>query len=316
MAVIKIKIFVPELTNVMSLFDQIEVQKSEAGTPYTDAVTITTNPVPTSAVLIGTLEGPFSGLQGQELRLKVDQGPEQSVVFTAADPISLSNVIAGFNTGITGATASDDGTGKLKIVSDTTGTSSVLEMTGGTALATLGFTIGDKDNGEDLRVALLVGVTNYEYDDQSGLATNYYRTRFINSVSGQVSSWSDWIMGNTGAAINATLLIVGTIKLAGVDGTAVVGQSVTIVNPQTGFVADGFFMSGKRLTFETDSTGQGQTTLVKGSTVDVVINGTSVIRRILVPSVGTEFNLLDPTIQTDDEFGIQTPDLPAAVRRS
>ena len=64
----------------------------------------------------------------------------------------------------------------------------------------------------------------------------------------------------------------------------------------------------------TDVSGQAQVTLVMGSVIDVVLEGTSIIRRIQVPNSGSTFDLLDPSLQTDDPFGIQTPDLPAAVR--
>jgi hypothetical protein len=312
-AVIKVKIFVPELANVLSLFDKIEVQRSVLGSPFADAA-FTTGPAASAAVLVGTVEGPFSGLQGQTLKLKVDEGTEQTVTFTAANPVSLANVITEFNGDIVGAVADEDA-GKLRITSAELGTDSVLEITGGTAVLTLGFTVGQKINGLDPRIALLPGVENYTYDDQSGLATNYYRSRYFNSISDNFSSWSDWILGSTGAAIDGSLLTVGQIKLADIDGQALVGAKVTVVNVYLPVIAGGFFIAGRSKTMETDGTGQAQMTLVKGAQVDVIIEGTSVIRRILVPTTNP-FDLLDPSLQLDDPFGIKTPDLPAAVRRS
>lgn len=315
MAVIKVKIFVSEIANVLSLFDVIEIQRSEAGSPYTDAKNITDD-VATSAVLVGTEEGPFSGLQGTTLQIKVDQGSEQTHTFTTADPISLANVIGELNGSITGITAADDGTGKLQITSDEVGTDSVLEITGGSSLATLGFTTGDKDNGEDQHVALQVGVSDYEYDDQSGAASYWYRSRFLNTVSGNVSTWADWIQGSTGAALDSASLIIGKVKLADVDGTALVGAKVQVVNVYNPLIEDTYFIAGRSKTIETDGTGSAEVTLIKGSTIDVIIEGTSIIRRIVVPDTGTEFDLLDESLVTDDPFGIQTPDLPAAVRRT
>ena len=314
MAVIKVKIFVGELNNVLSLFDKIEVQRSVSGPPtFPDAIAIT-GPASTAAAFSGTVEGPFSGLQGQSLSLKVNEGTTQTVTFTAANPVSLSNVIVEFNGAIVGAVASDDA-GKLKITSGATGTDSVLEITGGTAVTTLGLTIGQKANGLDPHVPLLSGVENYTYDDQSGLATNYYRTRYRNGFSNNVSSWSDWIQGSTGAAVDGSLLAVGTVKLADVDGTAIVGAKITVVNVFHPLIAGGFFIAGRSKTVETDGTGQAQITLVRGAEVDVILEGTSVIRRITVPT-SSPFDLLDPLLQTDDPFGIQVPVLPSAVRRS
>ena len=138
MAVIKIKIFVPEIANVLSQFDSIQVQRSEAGSPYSDALAITDDS-PVAPVLVGTAEGPFT-VQGLDLKLKVNGGAEQSVTFTAADPTSIDNIIAEISGAITGLVADSDG-GKLRLTGNTTGTAGTLEITGGTALAVLGFTI-------------------------------------------------------------------------------------------------------------------------------------------------------------------------------
>ena len=315
MAVIKIKIFVPEIANVLSLFDAIQVHRSELGTPYTDAKSIT-DVTAQPPVLVGTEEGPFASLQGKTLKLKVDGGSEQMVTFTAADSISLSNVIVEFNSSITDATASDDGSGKLQIDGNNVGTVATLEITGGTALTILGFTTGDKDNGEDTHITLLAGVDSYQYDDQSGEASYWYRTRFINTISGNVSSWSEWIQGSTGGVISASLLTIGKIKLADIDGTAMVGAKVTLVNTWSPLSADGFFVSGRAKQIVTDGSGQAEITLIKDSIIDVIIEGTSFIRRIQVPTTGTEFDLMDANLVLDDPFQIQVPDLPAAVRRS
>lgn len=313
MAVIKIKIFVPEIANVLSQFDSIQVQRSEAGSPYSDALAITDDS-PVAPVLVGTEEGPFT-VQGLDLKLKVNGGAEQSVTFTAADPTSIDNIIAEISGAITGLVPDSDG-GKLRLTGNTTGTAGTLEITGGTALAALGFTLGDKDNGEDQHITLAAGVDEYEYDDGSGAASFWYRTRFYNVTAQTYSSWSDWVQGTTGAAISASLLIVGKIKLSDIDGTVLVGKKVTISNVWHPLIADGYFVAGKSKQIETDGTGGAELTLIKGSRVDVIIEGTSFVRRIQVPDTGTEFDLMDASLVLDDPFQIHEPDLPSAVRRS
>ena len=91
---------------------------------------------------------------------------------------------------------------------------------------------------------------------------------------------------------------------------------VTVVNVYNPIIQDGYFVAGRSKTVATDGVGQAQVTLVRGSTIDVIVEGTTVIRRITVPSVGASFDLLDASLQTDDAFGIQVPDLPAAPRSS
>lgn len=315
MATIKIKIFVAEIANVLTDFDHIQVQRSEAGSPYGDAKFITADSA-TKPSLVGTEEGPFASLQGTTLKVKVNGGAEQEVTFTAADPISLTNVIAEITAAITGLTPQDNGEGKLELEGNTAGTIGTLEITGGTSLSILGFTSGDKDNGEDANIALSAGVSEYEYDDGSGAASYWYRFRYYNETAETFSSWSDWIQGSTGSAIDAAYLIVGKIYLANIDGTAISGAKVTLVNVFSPLAADGYFLSGGRIELETDGTGYAETTLVKDSLIDVIIHGTSVIRRIQVPDTGTEFDLMDDSLVQDDPFNIQVPDLPAAVRRT
>ena len=199
MAVITLTIGVSEIDTVIQSFDKIQVQRSEAGSPYTDAKFITAASI-TPPTLVGTTSGPFT-LSGLSLNLKVDDGNEQSVVFVSANPISITTVVNTFNNNISGATASDNGSGQLKITGNTSGTGGLLEITGGTGRSVLGFTTGDKDNGEDAHITLQSGTTSYTYSDLSGDEDFYYRTRFYNSSSGLISSFSDWVQGETTPAI-------------------------------------------------------------------------------------------------------------------
>ena len=317
MATVKLKIYVAELTNVMSLYDVIAVQRSTTAPPTTTPVDLT-DEVAAPAELIGTQEGTFL-INGQTFQIKVN-GTQVDVTFTSPNPIALPDVTEELNDAFAGAlvaaTAFDDGTGKLKIQTDDDGTQYTLEIIGGTALSELGFTAGDKDNGEAEHITLQAGQVEYEFDDGSGLASYYYRTRFYNTADGTFSGWSDWILGQTGAAVDASELIVGKVNLAGLDGAALANRKILIVNVFEPVVKDGYGIFGSRVELETDGTGYAETMLVKGSYVDVIFAGTSIVRRILVPSTGTEFDLLDDSLVVGDQFEIKRPDLPYAPRRS
>ena len=298
----------------MQLFDRIEVQRSVAGSPYSDAVSIT-KIAAEAATLFGTVIQPYVGLYGTQFKFRLNQGTEMTIPFTSPDPISIQTVVDLINEIVSGLVVSDDG-GYLNLITEYKGTRSSIEITDGTANTPLGFTSGQSDSGEDEHIQLMRGVSSYSYEDRFGQVTNSYRTRYINSLSGNFSEWSDWILGISGSGVQPTNLILGTIKLAGVDGAALVNAKVTVVNVYNPIIQDGYFVAGRSKTVATDGVGQAQVTLVRGSTIDVIIEGTTVIRRILVPSVGSSFDLLDPTLQTDDAFGIQIPDLPAAPRSS
>lgn len=317
MATIKLKIYVAELANVMTLYDVIQVQRSTTAPPA-DTPEDLTDDAAAVASLVGSLEGTFA-LNGKTLSFKVN-GTQVDVTFTSPDPVALPDVVDEINAALTtatlAATASDDGSGKLQIETDDAGTQYTLEMISSTALSVLGFTAGDKANGLAAHVDLVVATESYEFDDGSGLASYYYRTRFLNTANGTFSAWSDYIQGTTSAALDAADLIVGKVKLADLDGTALAGRRITIVNVYNPTVVSGYGIFGSNIALETDGVGSAEATLVKGSTVDVIFHGTSIIRRITVPDTGTEFDLLDDSLVVGDSFQIQKPDVPYAPRRS
>lgn len=314
MATITIKVYVSEIDNVLLNFDRLQVQRSKLGTPYTDAAFITAESSE-APVLTGTEEGDFAGLNGKDLRVSVNGGAEQSVTFISADPISLTNALAEINASIVGLTADNDGTGKVELTGGLSGTGGTIEVTGGTAAAILGLSQVIV-HGKDQNIGLQAGVDEYTYADLSGEASYWYRIRYYNSTLGTYGGWSDWIQGTTGAALDASSLIMGRVYMSDIDGSALSGAFITLVNVYTPLIADGYFVAGRSKQIETDGTGMAETALVRGMILDVIVEGTSIIRRIEVPSVGAEFDLLDPDLVLDDPFQIQVPDLPSAVRRS
>lgn len=195
MAVITLTITVDSIASVIALYNVIQVQRSETGSPYTDAVFIT-NTAASAPVLTGTETGPFNYLQGTTLLINVDNEGVQTVTFTGANPVSIATVVSTFNDNITGATASNS-FGKLQITGNDTGTDGTLNIIGGTSLAILGFTAGDDTNGQDANIPLVAGQSTYSYDDSSGSATYYYRTRYYNSISGASNDYSDWAFGTS-----------------------------------------------------------------------------------------------------------------------
>jgi len=314
MATITIRIFVPNIEDVILNFDSLQVRRSKLGTPYTDALFITaTEPEPPE--LVGTEEGEFSDLNGKDLTIEVNGDDGQFLSFVSANPLTLADVIEEINDGFTGITASDDGTGKLKLTGDTEGTAGTIEVTDGTAVSVLGLS-QTIVHGKNQHVDLLDGVDEYLCFDFSGDPTYWYSSRFYDSETGTVGSWSDWLEGSTGYAVSESELIVGKIQMADIDGSALSGMKVTLVNVYSPLISDGYFLAGRSKQIETNSLGLAETTLIKGMLLDVVVEGTSIIRRITVPSTGTEFDLMDPDLVQDDPFQIQVPDLPSAVRRS
>lgn len=313
MAVINLSIYVANISSVIALFDQIQVFRSENGESG-DYFEITAASA-TAAAITGSQTAPFN-INGETLLLKVDGGSEQTVTFATADPVSVDNAIGEINGQTTDLTASED-TGAVVLTSDTTGTSSTLEITGGTALTDLGFTLDQYDNGEDARIDLVGGTSTYSHNDESGDSTYFYKTRYYNSSTQAVSSFSDPIEGDVGSIVASASLITAKIDLASIDGSPIADRRIVFYHKYVPpLMADTIAVLGKQVVMITDSAGHAEVSLVKGTVVDVSIDGTSIIREITVPSSGTEFNIMDEIATADDMFQIQVLDIPTAIRRS
>lgn len=312
MAIIKLKIDVTDLTNVLTLFDTIRVWRSEVD--ETGPYELTTADTAAAATLLGTESAPFT-LNGLTLKLKVDGGAEQEVVFATANPVYIDSVVDEVNDQTGGLVASASGS-QLQLTSNTTGTGSTLEITGGTGLTELGLSVGIV-NGLDAHITLQVGQTRYEYDDQSGDASYWYKTQYYNTGSGGISGLSTAVQGSVGSVLTSASLIIGEIRLANLSGQPYADQEVVfhhvMVPP---LVVETYGILGRTVTVTTNSAGYAEVYLVKGATVDVTLVDTGLVRRITVPSTGTSFDVMAAVAAADDLFQLQVPTIPAAVRRS
>ena len=313
MAVIKLSIHVSNLANVMGLFDKIQVHKSETG--ETGLYSEITSAVDVAASILGTELSSFT-LNGLTLQLKIDDGAEQTISFVTADPIAIDDVVDFVNTFLSGAVSSEDG-GALRLTSNSLGTGSSIKITGGTALTELGFTLNDRVVGTDERIALVVGVDDYEYDDLNGDPDFYYKTRYYNSGTLAVSSFGPPAKGDVGSVLPPSDLIKAVIDLAGIDGKPMVDTEVLLYNKYVPPLEVGdYLVTGRELVITTDQTGHAEIMLVRGATVSVAIAGTSIVREIVVPMLGSEFKLNSAIATADDVLQIQIPNIPAAVRRT
>lgn len=313
MAVITVEVYVRNLATVLGLFDKLQIHRSKTGElgVYEEI----TGAAAAAAEVTGTQASPFS-VNGLTLILKVDEGSEQTYTFSTTDPISVDDVADALNdptTGLSGVTASEATGALLKLTSDTTGTGSTIEITGGTALTELGLT-AEKYHGVAERPTL-VG-TDYTVVDNAGDASYFYKSRFYNSSTQAVSSFSDPVEGDLSSIIAAINLVTASGDIAKPNGQPVEGMRVSfkLVYVDQALVVDSIGVLGHELTVTTDAAGHLETLLVKGAIVDVTFAGTGVSRRITVPD--TDFDLLDAVSNADDIFQIQTHTIPAAPRRS
>lgn len=312
MGVVKLKIEVQQIDNVISLFDTIRVWRSETG--EAGVYSLITADTAEAATVLGTVLSPFT-VNGKTLTFKVDEGAEQTVTFASPDPVAAQFLLDEINTQATGATATEEG-GALRLSSDTTGTASTLEITGGSALTDLGLSVGTV-TGKDAHVDLQVGVDTYYYDDESWADGYFYKTQYYNSTNGSFSDLSDPREGGVGTIVSSTDLILATIDMADLEGKPLAEQTIVFnLVPSPLLEVTDIAILGPAIEVETDSLGHAEVSLVRGALVDVVFIGTGVVRRITVPTTGTSFDLMGAVASADDNFQIQVPDIPQAIRRS
>jgi len=312
MSSVPVQFVVPDVSDVLRFFDTVEIQKSVDGTPFTDAVSLTA-PSALGASLVGS-SSVFTHLAGTTLNLDVG-GTLVSHTFVGPNPMTISSVLREMQSlPLVDVTSVS---GKLKIITQELGTIARLVILDGTANTELGFSTDQIAYGIDKNVDLLPGVSRYTYLDRTYPSVNgWYRIRFVNNLTGKYDTWQEWFLGPGAVAIDPASLIQATAKLTDLEGKVLEGHEITIVNCFSPLIQDTYFVAGSSVTVKTDSSGMTSLNLIRGSVVDVIIEGTSIIRRIQVPESGDSFDLLDPGLQVDDTFGIQEPDLPAAVRHS
>lgn len=309
---IPVSFTVSDIDNVLKYFDTVEVQKSVAGTPYADAEAVSALQA-AGATLTGT-GSVFTSLAGTTLKLDI-AGTAYEHTFVGPNPMTIRSILRELRE-IPGVEATSS-SGRLKLTTEALGAEARLTIMDGTANDILGFEEDQFDYGIDQNVDLLSGVSKYTFLDRIYPYENgWYRIRFVNNSTGAVDAWQEWFLGPGAVAVDPASLITGTIKLSNLVGGTLEDVEVTIVNCFSPLIVDTYFVAGASVTVKTDSSGIASVSLVRGALVDVVIEGTSIIRRVQVPTQGDSFDLLDPQLQVDDTFGIQEPDLPAAVRHS
>lgn len=312
MSAVPIHIEVPNIDDIIRYYDEIEIQFSdEIAPPHAVFSRTGAHALGASQTGAGTS---LTNLAGTVLNLDVN-GSLITHTFVGPNPMTIRSVLRELSTELDIEVS--NASGHLKITTSDMGTDSRLTILEGTANSILGFTADSTTFGVDMNVDLLPTVTRYTYYDQtSPYEEGYYRYRFVNSATGRQDAWLPWFLGPGLVVVDPTSLIRGVIRLASLSGSPIQGAKVTVVNCYSPLVVDTYFVAGASVTIETDAFGTAQTDLFRGAMVDVIIEGTSVIRRIQVPMEGESFDLLTPGLQLDDAFGIQVPDLPAAVRHS
>lgn len=309
---ITLRLFVKDLATVIAAYDTIQVFRSTGDiqgpwSPVAESLS--------TSSMTATQKGEPYALNGKTLELKLDNLTELSIPFAGADPYWGAAAIVDINAvlGILGTADMVDGYLRITTVSD--GAAASIQINGGDAYANLGFQEDSYGLGVDAGIPLVIGVPDYTYDDPNGSEDYWYRFRYYNSVSGAHSPYCAPFPALPIYKLPSSSLITGTARLVDISGRALPNQRVIVWNLYEPSITGLYGVFGTQVTAITDNDGFCELSLIRGSLVQVVFEGTSVRRRIRVPTTGSEFDLLDESL-ADDEFGIQYPTLRIAERRT
>lgn len=308
---INLDIFAGDIATVISSFDVIRVERST--TVDTGPFVETTAPSANAASLTGNT-GTFA-VVGLTFSLSVNNGSQVDITFTGTNPLTTDQVVAQINAAL-GVVVASNVANALVLTSNITGTASRIQVVGGAAATPLGFTAGQNDFGEDEYVSLVPGQNSYPYTDNAGVAGNFYRTRFYNTVTGITSAYSPVFTGAPGTQVQPGNLVRCTLDIVDAAGNARGGQQVAFYPVGAPVKVDGFDVGigAPPLVIETDNSGHAETDLVVGQKLRAVFVGSTLVRDFTVPT--SDFDLLTVLSSSPDIFDVQQPQIPAAPRRT
>ena len=302
---------VDDLRSVLDLYDSIQVWRSATKTGTYVEITAAQ---PVAAQLVGTVSSPWN-LNGESLVLTLDGAAPVTVTFAGTNPLSMAQVLTQINAALPGrASQSVTPDDRLVLTSTLFGTQSSIQVSGAAA-ATLGLSTSQVV-GKAGRVALTWPTKFYRFHDYSGVSTDFYETRYSNSVTGRVSAFSVPRQGDPTAVLGSQSTAVGTVDLCDGSGQPIVHRRVILV-PQLQFaVPDTPFSvlpGTDKIIVYTDFAGHAEVTLVIGATYRLMVEGYQLERTFVCPNTDVFDLMAVATAQPDPFDVVQVPPRPIRV---
>ena len=270
-----------------------------------------------------TEPGKSVALVDRTLLLRVDEAIDISVTFAGTDPLTYAEAARQISTAGAGIVRSFVlASGKLVVESLAGGLDVTLRVVGGDAAPLLGLATAEPDSvafGRHARVSLVRQKSRYPFTDPNGATDSFYRIRYFNGATRETSDYGPAFPAPSIMRLGSDSLVRGTVDLVGASGDPIAGRSVLVFLRTQGQVVEGkAVVGGGQLRQVTDESGHAEFMLARGLAVTVSISGTDLSRDLDVPADPgvTSFNLLDPSLGSDDLFAVQRPNLPFAARRS
>lgn len=305
--VINLDLHVPDIEKTMSLYDRMEVWRSNDNITYAEITDVTD----LSASIDGTVVGTWN-LNGTTLTIAKNSAAPISITFTSANPYDLQTVINIINPYFHNPLnpnykiASQVPTvNRLRLTSDLDGLESNL-LISGSAAAVLGLSTV-KTYGKLHRIVLTMPTTRYRlYDTSAENQLYYYKTRFSSTKTGRLSTFSDYIPSKILPIIDDSNLVVCSARFSDNQGNPIKNKRIiiTIQKPQAiGTSAPFIGVLEERIELLTDQFGFVSTKLPKNTTIKVYIEN-SYLNRIIDTGV-VDFDLLDKLSTTPDPMTLE-----------
>lgn len=308
---------VPSLVNCISIsagdvaallalgFTTIEVyETTDDGNSYHEITDSESSPaLATSAAALNTFE-----IGGYTISFSINGGASVSIEFDSLlrllSPVDVAGVINLTAVGV--ATVS---MGAVVLSSITTGRASSIEVL--SSPFSMGFPAGPK-YGRDSRIRLVDGVQLYQYYDVAGTKFSRYKWRFSKNGLAPFSNFSQPTVASSVPTTGVTLSMA-TARFVGLDGKP--HRSSIIVAPLSPSSIGGYVVGASEMTsVRADENGFLQVPLVIGARVRIAIEGTSMVRDIVVPNAAS-FDLMQVLADAPDQFNVQKT-IPLVTRRS
>ena len=307
---LSIAAFIPNIAEVLQNFDTLRWWKSRTG-PNGSYEAITGDAALPAMLLSSRVEPYF--VENTTLQIEQDGVVLYNAVFADPDPTPAAAAAAAVS--FAGSIIGGVNAGRLTIASFTSGLGSSLELKTPDIAQRLGFlSTSAIGTGED--TPLVPGQHEYILNDPNSDTAFWYKTQYINSSTLVTSPLSAPISADQVRAIDDAQMIWAYVRLASLTGRPDRNRRIVLANFRfpntdlTGIV--GISKLYEEMT--TDVDGYARIRVIRGSTFDINVVGTGLTRRITAPLVGDGFNILDPSLVVDDEYGIHEQGVDFAIR--
>jgi hypothetical protein len=265
--------------------------------------------------------GSYVNLVGETLDLLVDHDVTVSVTFTGSNPLSFAQAAAQITAqGLMLVSSYVDEAGQLVVEAARPGLDSRLTVIPGDAAFILGLPTmepGASASGKEPRLNLVPNQVTYLLRDTFGSTEYFYKTRFLNAVTGAQSE-ATLPSSPRPSGITPPNVVIGFLDLVYPSGGPWEGAEVYVYQDVTGPLVEGKLTGTARTVKYTDAAGHVEFELIRGQRLTVSVQGSNFVRTLTVPTDPEikKFNFFAVSVAEPDVFTVSVPNIITAERRT